>query len=893
REAAAACRLDPVAGLGMGRPHFPEPGLVGAGDGRAAAGRVLRQRCEAGLARRGLAGSPAARARLAAELDMIERLRYPVYFLTVEQVVADARERGIRVAARGSAVGSMVCYTLGISDVDPLEHGLVFERFLSPMRRGLPDIDVDTESARRLEVYRAVLERFGPDRVATVAMPETYRARGAIREVGAALSMDPGEIDWLATSFPHIRASEVRAALAELPELRPVAARAGRHDLLWDLVEELDGVVHGVAMHPCGVIISDLGLRDRLPVVPTAGEGFPMAQADKDDSEAFGLLKLDVLGVRLWSAMAHATAEIQRATGERIDLEDPAQVPLDDPAAFELIRRGDTIGMFQLESPGQRDLLTRLRPATVHDIVADISLFRPGPVRSDMPGQYIAARHGRPPRLPHRDLEPVLRDSHGVVIWHEQVGGIIDALTACGPALAEEARRALADEARQGAVRDWFHRAAAARGYAQEVRDRVWEVLKAFAAYGFCRAHATAFTTVALRSAWLKAHRAAALYAGVLEHDPGMWPRRLIVADARRHGVPILPVDVNRSDTAYRIELECEKWGVRIPLTQVHGITAEEAARIAAGQPYTGLSDFWHRARPALPTAQRLATVGALAPLAAGAGRRDLLLHLAELHRSRRAAGTGQLPLPGPAGPGTGEPAGLPDLTEPERVGAELDVLGIDASRHLMDSHRGLLADLGVTPADRLAAVRHGTPVLVAGIRAATQTPPIASGRRIIFVTLDDGTGLVDLAFFEDSHPACAHTVFHSGLLLVRGVLQRRGRPHASVSVTGTTAWDLAELAGLHDTGGLTAVAARLAGPARDEAGGPAPAGGPDIGDRDGGDPDGGDPDGGGPDGPPRRPAAVRLPTGYQMHPWADLQPAGRRTPAAGRLWHASPGSAG
>jgi error-prone DNA polymerase len=236
------------------------------------------------------------------------------------------------------------------------------------------DIDIDVESARRLEVYRAIIGRFGAERVATVAMPETYRVRHAIRDVGAALSMDPAEIDRVAKSFPHIRARDARAALAELPELKALAEEKEKYGRLWELVEALDALPRGVAMHPCGVLLSDASLLTRTPVMPTSGEGFPMAQFDKDDVEDLGLLKLDVLGVRMQSAMAHAVAEVERTTGERIDLD---AVEGGDAATYRLIRSTETLGCFQIESPGQRDLVGRLQPATFHDLgVRAVAGFR-------------------------------------------------------------------------------------------------------------------------------------------------------------------------------------------------------------------------------------------------------------------------------------------------------------------------------------------------------------------------------------------------------------------------------------------------------------------------------------------------------------------------------------
>ncbi|MER7410305.1 DNA polymerase III subunit alpha [Streptomyces cacaoi] len=909
---ARLCRVDPEEDLGIGRVHFPEPWLAGT-RGRTAE-RALRSWCVAGMLARGYDRDARAGERwrrLEDELAVIERLGYSSYFLTVARIVEDVRGMGIRVTARGSGAGSFVNHLLGIAHADPVAHGLLMERFLSPRRAVLPDIDVDVESARRLEVYRAVFERFGEERVATVAMPETYRVRHAIRDVGAALGMDPAEVDRLAKAFPHIRARDARAALAELPELRALDADA-YGERFWDLVEALDGLPRGIAMHPCGVLLSDASLRSRTPVVPTSGEGFAMAQFDKDDVEDLGLLKLDVLGVRLQSAMAHAVAETERARGERIELD---AVPEGDPDTYALIRSSETLGCFQIESPGQRDLVARLQPEHFHDLVVDISLFRPGPVGADMVRPFIEARHGRRRlRLPHRDLEPALRETHGVAIFHEQVIRILSVMTGCDRGKADEVRRVLKEDEERPAARAWFEQAATRKGYAPEVVAATWEIVESFGSYGFCKAHAVAFAVPTYQSAWLKAHHPAAFYAGLLEHDPGMYPKRLLLADARRRGVPVLPLEVNRSAASYRIELECDSgvWGLRLSLGDVHGISEADAARIEAGQPYDSLADFWRRARPPLPVAERLAQVGALDAFAPDGNRRDLLLHLAELHRVQRGAGAreGQLALDespeqedpeqqdpaqenpergasgeephgaetpsasrtprAPRGPRTVDPVHLPDLDRDERLDAEIGVLGMDASRHLMADHAAFLRELGAHTAQTLHGAEHGETVLVAGAKAATQTPPLASGKRVIFTTLDDGTGLVDLAFFEDAHATCAYTVFHSWLLLVRGVVQRRGR---SLTVTGAAAWDLAELVELRREGGLDAVAARLArtgAQAQPEA------------DR--------------PDGSGR---TIEVAPGYAMHPWADLRPAGeaadspKARTAMRKLWHSSPGSAG
>ncbi|WP_416966937.1 OB-fold nucleic acid binding domain-containing protein, partial [Streptomyces sp. 4F14] len=765
----------------------------------------------------------------------------------------DTRGLGIRIAARGSAAGSLAMHLLDIATADPIEHGLLMERFLSRDRTELPDIDVDVESARRLEVYRAILDRFGPERVAAVAMPETYRVRHAVRSVGLALGLDPAAVDRLAKAFPHIRAKDARTALRELPELRGIDPDA-YGPRMWDLVEALDGLPRGMAMHPCGVIISDAGLLRRTPVVPTPGEAFPMSQFDKEDVEDAGLLKLDILGVRMQSSMAHTLAEIERVSGRHIDLD---EIPVDDAETFRLIQSSRTLGCFQTESPGQRDLVARLKPASLHDLVIDISLFRPGPVSADMVTPLLRARSGKetPPHL-HRDLEPVLRETHGVLIFHEQIIRVLRVMTGCTLAFGDHTRRALNNPDLTGKIHDWFERAARGRGYGTETVDRVWTLLASYAGFGFCKAHAVAFAVPSYQSAWLKAHHPAAFYAGVLTHDPGMYPKRLILADARRHEVPILPLDVNASDTAYRIELVSDDvYGVRLALSDVRGMSDAEARRITEGRPYAALDDFVTRARPSRPVAERLVQVGALDRF--GDNRRDLLLHLTELHRRGRGAAPGQLTL---TDDGRATPLRLPDMDDAERLAAELGTLGLDASRHLMADHRELLEELGVVPAVRLKDLPHGQVVLVAGAKSAVQTPPIRSGKRVVFTTLDDPSGVVDCAFFEDSHEAAAHTVFHSWLLLVRGVVQRRSTGGGTaVSVTGSAAWDLTHLAELRRTSGLNAVADHLAAPAPHSA-------------------------------VPAR--TLTTGTGFALHPWADLQPPGEAVKQR-KLWHQSPGSAG
>jgi error-prone DNA polymerase len=905
---AGECALTP-ADLGIGEVVVPELDVVAPGQ-RIPADALLRTRCEAVLDRYRGAERIAARHRLEEELRTIATLGFATYFLTVAEVVDLTRALSIRVAARGSGAGSLVNHLLGISGIDPMRHGLLMERFLTPLRRELPDIDIDVESARRLEVYDAIIERFGTERVATVSMMETYRVRHAIRDVGAALAMPPGEIDALAKAFPHIRARGARQALADLPELRDsglgrLTAR-GELDHFWDLVEGLDGLPRHIAMHPCGVLLSDATLLDRTPVEPSA-QGYPMSSFDKDDVETLGLLKLDVLGVRMQSALAHAVTEVERIDGERIDLD---AVTLDDPATYSLIQSTRTLGCFQIESPGQRELIGKFAPEVFNDIIIDISLFRPGPVKSDMVTPFLRARQGwADPVYIHDDLRPILAETYGVVVFHEQVLRIVATMTGCSLAEADETRRSMGSPEGQDDVRAWFYPAALAHGYDLPTVERVWEVLRAFASFGFCKAHAAAFSLPTYQSAWFKAHHPAAFLAGVLTHDPGMYPKRLILDDARGLGIAILGVDVNRSGTTYVVERVGDRdgssgYGIRIALADVKGMSEAEMERIIERRPYSSLADFWHRASVSQPVTERLVLTGAFDALhGIGDGgvrrrgrvtRRDLLLQVADLaaggpaRRVGRAAPIGlrrtkthseveQLSFDSLAGDAAPRITGLPEMGPADRVRTEMEVLGLDVSHHVVDFYAPMLDALaaGRPPLVRgrdFLSLRSQAEILIAGVKVAVQTPPVRSGRRVIFLTLDDATGPVDAAFFDDVQGPYASTVFGSWLLLVRGELRRTGPRGVSLRATG--AWDLGAVHETWTHEGAEAVAEMIATSPR-----PAP-----------------------PEGPRR---VLVHASGFRQSPYADIKPAdtgsaparqGRAAPSKAppsKLWHSSPGSSG
>ncbi|MDR1851988.1 MAG: DNA polymerase III subunit alpha [Propionibacteriaceae bacterium] len=815
---AEFCVLDPVADMGLGQTHLPEFSAIRA---QAADERgELRNRCEAGLIRRYGKVNRETRERLEHELEVIAGFEFERYFLTVSDIVDMIRGRGIRVAARGSGAGSLVNYLLGISGVDPMAYGLVFERFLSPLRKKTPDIDIDVESARRLECYDLIWERFGTSRVACTAMVDTYRVRHAIRDAGKALSFPQAEIDLIAKSFPHIRARKARQALRELPELAALDER--RLELLLRVAEGLDSLPRHLAMHPCGVLLSDTTLASRTPL-QASPDGYSMSQFDKDDVEDLGFLKLDVLGVRMQSSLAHAVAEIERVDGQAPDID--ALAPYDDPATYDLMARSDTIGCFQIESPGQRELLGKFGPENFNDIIVDISLFRPGPVKADMVVPFLDARLGwKAPVYPDPKLKPALEETCGVIVFHEQIIKAVAAATGWSYAEAEAMRRALgkSDPEQMERNRSKFVAASVKNGIPERTASKLWADLEAFASFGFCKAHAAAFALPTYQSAWLKRHHPAEFFAGVLTHDPGMYPKRLLVAQARLSGVGVLGADVNASEDTWRVEWgnpaetasspvvfgqevgtadEIEKKrakAVRVPLTEVDGISESEVRRIIANRPYTSLTDFAKRARPSAPVLEGLVRIGAFDSLYPGRTRRDLLLAASELSlaaRADRRTGEGQLAFDFDSGPGDIEPTGLPPFSLHEKIEAELDVLGFEVSAHVLSEKIPELRKRGVTFAGDLLGASEDPEkrrrVLVAGVKVATQTPPVRSGKRVVFLTLDDSTGLVDCTFFQDVQQKYATTVFGSWQLLVEGEIRRTGK--RGISILAKRAWSLDE----------------------------------------------------------------------------------------------------
>jgi error-prone DNA polymerase len=825
---AGSCQLKPRGEIGLGGVHLPEPALFNASN-QAQLLYQLHQKAAAAIGDYYPSDlKTTAETRLSQEINTIGQLGFTSYFLTVAGIVDAAKSLGIRVAARGSAAGSLTCHLLGISEVDPISNGLLMERFCSLERNELPDIDIDVESDRRYEIYDLIFKRYGDSdwakvnnqtRCATVSMVERYRARHAIRDAGNALGADRTQIDLLAKSMPHISARNIGNAINQLPELKRLDLSSPLIKATINLAMRLDKLPRHLSMHPCAVVISDKRLLDFAPVSINQSN-YPMLSFDKDDVEALGFLKLDVLGVRMQSAIAYTIKEIKECDDEDLDIK---KIPLDDGLTFDLIKSTRTLGLFQVESPGQRELVGKLVPDQFNDLVIGISLFRPGPIKSEMITPFLNARSGViNANLIHNDLAPILEQTKGVVVFHEQVIQIIAKMTGSTFGTADQMRRNLGSKEGAQEVCDWFYQRAAKRGYSKSVVDYTWQILRDFASFGFCKAHASAFAMTTYQSAYLKTHHTAAFLAAVLTHEPGMYPKRLLIDEARQWGIQILPVDINKSEAGYRVEKvevgekgkylytapntkssgskltlpDASGYGIRVSLSDIAGISSGEIKSIIENRPYLDLADFTYRSGAHWPTTQILVEIGAFDLLhginkESKLNRRDLYVHLQELKQLNAGkADSGQLSLA--LSPGEIDSLGLPDITKGEQIGSELQNLGIDITEHLLKQYAPFLDALKVCKSSDLIKVRSNQEVLIVGVKVALQSPPIRSGKRVLFLTLDDGFGCSDLTFFEDAQQSYAHIIKGNNLIVARGVVRRTGA--RGVSIRASAAWSLDEL---------------------------------------------------------------------------------------------------
>ncbi len=761
-EIASRCNLD----LELGKLHFPRFDTPEDESDYSYLSKMAR----AGVLKKYGRITPGIRDRLEQELITIRKLGFCSYFLVVWDIVRWTNKRGIRCQARGSAVDSLVVYALDISNVDPIEHDLLFERFMHPLRHEPPDIDLDIDRRHRDEVRDYVYQKYGAENVASVGTINTYLARGAIRDIGKALQIPQELLSEACEGIHYLSASQLLEYADSRPELKNSDIyRKPELAEFFKLCAAIDGFPKHMSVHLGGLLIGDGRLSDMVPLEWSSG-GDIISQYDKNDVENLGIVKMDLLALPTLTVIEDTLNSVKKNQGIDIDL---GRIDRNDPEAFAMLRDGNSIGTFQLESPAQREMAGRLLPDRFEDIIVSISLVRPGPLKSNMDKVYLPRRHGKEqvtyfhPRLKH-----ALGETLGVILYQEQVLKVAHDLAGMSYAEADGFRRAMThDRTEEGMekMRDSFISGAARNGVSRSVAEKVFEQLAAFAAYGFCKAHAVAYAELAYQTLWLKCHYPAEFFAALLSNQPmGYYPPRVLVADARRLGVKILPLDVNKAFDNYTVE----DGAIRVSFRQLKGISEEALKSILserAKDKFTSLRDFVLRTDVNQPILERLVRVGAFDSLE---GRSELLLQLPNLVRLRNKRGRGARPLFEDVGPEV-------DLLE-ETIGndikakmlVEREFLSLDLSAHPLDFCH---IDNGFTRIKDLQSIATGKTVKIVGSVVRYQTPPTRNGSRVVYVIMEDGTGVADVTVFSDTQERCGDVLFREGWLIVKGKIQRRG----------------------------------------------------------------------------------------------------------------------
>ena len=746
----------------------------------------LRRLTEDGLARRYPAGVPGkVAAQVEHELRLIAEMAYAPYFLTVHDIVAWARGQGILCQGRGSAANSAVCYALFVTEVDPARASMLFERFVSKERNEPPDIDVDFEHQRREEVIQYIYARYGRERAALAAAVITYRTRGALRDAGRALGFPLAAIDGLAANLAWWDKREELPARCIEAGLDPEDPAVQR----WlAIAKMLIGFPRHLTQHVGGFVISR-GRLDRLvPVENAAMAERTVIQWDKDDIDALGLMKVDVLALGMLSAIRRMLAAIAFKRGRPFGL---ADVPAEDAATYEMVSHADTVGVFQIESRAQMAMLPRLKPACFYDLVIEVALVRPGPIQGNMVHPYLRRRQGlEPVSYPGEAVREVLSRTLGVPIFQEQAMQLAIVAAGFTPGEADQLRRAMAAWRRKGGLEPFRDRLLGGmrdRGYPEEFAAALYRQIQGFGEYGFPESHAASFALLVYVSAWLKRHEPAAFLLGLLNSQPmGFYSPSQLVQDARRHGVELRPVDVTASECESALEGESLA-AVRLGLQQVKGFPVAAAERIVAARtkmPFADLADLARRAALGRGELDLLAAAGALRQLAG--------------HRRQAAWAAAAVPLQRDLFAGIalreGELA-LPAAREGEEIVADYGSLGLTLGRHPLALLRHRLAAKRYLTALDLRNCGDRAVVRCAGIVTCRQRPGTASG--VIFVTLEDETGSANIVVFNDLASRQRRLLLGSRLLGVAGQLQVEGKgEHAVVHLVAKRLFDHSELLG-------------------------------------------------------------------------------------------------
>jgi len=721
-------------------------------------------------------GVPRAYAdQIAHELRLIGELAYAPYFLTVHAIVREARRRGILCQGRGSAANSCVCFVLGVTSIDPIRHELLFERFISGERKEPPDIDVDFEHERREEIIQWIYDTYGRDRSALTAVVTRYRARGAVRDVGKALGLPEDLTAGLAGLVWGWSAEGVGEAQVEQLNLD---IRDRRLALTLDLSRRLIGVPRHMSQHPGGFVLTRDRIDDLVPVEPAAMADRQIIEWDKDDIDALGFMKVDVLGLGMLGAMNRAFNLLAEAKGVHMGL---ADLQDDDPDVFAMIQRADTLGTFQIESRAQMAMLPRMKPRRFYDLVIQVAIVRPGPIQGDMVHPYLRRREGlERPEYPKPELRAVLEKTLGVPLFQEQAMKVAIVGAGFTAAEADQLRRAMATFKFTGGVSHFSEKLVegmVARGYPREFATRTFRQLEGFGSYGFPESHAASFAKIAYASSWMKHHHPDVFCAALVNAQPmGFYAVAQVVRDARDHGVEIRPPCVNASRWDCTLEPSGGRYlAVRLGLRQVRGLSNADGAAVVAARgtmPFAGVDDVWRRSGVPRAAVERLADADAFHSF--GADRRRGLWQV---------RGLGHAPLPlfaaadGAADTVAAE-AAEPDvtlrpLTDGREVIEDYRALQLSLRAHPLVFLRDELARRGVVRCADLERLRDGRHVHVAGVILVRQKPGSAKG--VLFITVEDETGVANGILWPDRFEAQRRTVMSASMIGMVGRVQREG----------------------------------------------------------------------------------------------------------------------
>ena len=758
---AAQCNFS----LDMLRYEYPDE-LVPQGQTPTS---YLYEQTWAGAHRRFPSGIPAnVQQQIEHELALIAELAYEPYFLTVYDIVSFARHRHILCQGRGSAANSAVCYCLGITEVDPARSSLLFERFISKERNEPPDIDVDFEHHRREEVIQYIYEKYGRHRAALTGVVISYRGRSALRDAGKALGVDLSIVDRLAQSY---RRWDSQSGLEDIFTECGMDSASAIAQSWQKIAGDLIGFPRHLSQHPGGFVIARDKLSRLVPIEKATMAGRSVVQWDKDDLDALGLLKIDILALGMLSALRRSFELISAQLGEPFELQD---IPAEDAATYAMISKADTVGVFQIESRAQMSMLPRLQPRTFYDLVIEVAIIRPGPIQGGMIHPYLRRRQGLEAiTYPSADMEVALSRTLGVPIFQEQVMQIAMLAAGFSAGEADQLRRAMAAWKRKGGLEKFHDRliqGMCARGYTAEFAESIYSQIQGFAEYGFPESHAASFALLAYASAWLKCHHPAAFLAALLNSQPmGFYTPSQLVQDARRHGVEVRAVDIVRSDWEAKLEIsQTVQPAVRLGLNLIRGLSQEVGWRIEearAIKPFHDLPDLALRANLSPADMQALAAANALSSLA---GHR----HEALWHASVATPDKALLKAVSPAA----DRITLPQPTDMQEVVNDYRMLSLSLGRHPLTFLRQHLSTKRFLPASTLDTFAQGQFARACGIVTLRQRPATAKGT--VFVTLEDETGVVNVIVWPSLVRQQRKELLSAGLLGVYGIWQKENNVH-------------------------------------------------------------------------------------------------------------------